>query len=161
MLWWVCYKKCFSKVGFWNKFFFSSPLHIEHFKLYVLLLSPRWYFPFFVFIDQKSTRFCINSHISAVISYPIPNPLKSETDLFENRPPKSTAGAFEEKTQGETKPICSSPHAGFNGVFKISKLFFVLKLCGFEVGKISKFFDLGGGGVWHHLFKNRGRISKK
>ena len=94
MLWWVCYKKCFSKVGFWNKIFFSSPLHIEHLKLYVLLLSPRWYFPFFVFIDQKSTRFCINSHISAAISYPIPNPLKSETDLFENRPPKKHRRGF-------------------------------------------------------------------
>ena len=40
--------------------------------------------------------------------------------------------------------ICSSPHAGFNGVFRISKLFFVLELFEFEVGKISKFFDLGG-----------------
>ena len=97
MLWWVCYKKCFSKVGFWNKIFFSSPLHIEHLKLYVLLLSPRWYFPFFVFIDQKSTRFCINSHISAAISYPIPNPLKSETELFENRPPKKHRRGFRRK----------------------------------------------------------------
>ncbi len=44
------------------------------------------------------------------------------------------------------KKICSSPHAGFNGVFRISKLFFVLELFEFEVGKISKFFDLGGGG---------------
>ena len=119
MLWWVCYKKCFSKVGFWNKIFFSSPLHIEHLKLYVLLLSPRWYFPFFVFIDQKSTRFCINSHISAAISYPIPNPLKSETDLL--KPLRCFFGGgdgfrivgrhFSEKIH---QAICSTTHHSFS-----------------------------------------------
>ncbi len=40
--------------------------------------------------------------------------------------------------------MCLSPHAGFNGVFRISKVFFVSELFEFEVGKISKFFHLGG-----------------
>ncbi len=53
--------------------------------------------------------------------------------------------------------MCSSPHAGFNGVFRISKLFFVLELFEFEVGKISKFFNL----VFDiTLKKNWGRVLK-
>ena len=57
------------------------------------------------------------------------------------------------------KPMCSSPHAGFNGVFRISKLFFVLELFEFEVGKISKFFDLGG--CLTSLFKKLGTSFEK
>jgi hypothetical protein len=49
-----------------------------------------------------------------------------------------------EPRKKQKKTMCLSPHAGFNGVFRISKLFFVLELFEFEVGKISEFFDLGG-----------------
>ena len=45
--------------------------------------------------------------------------------------------------------ICSSPHAGFNGVFRISKLFFVLELFEFELGN---FEILRFGGVFDITF---------
>jgi hypothetical protein len=40
----------------------------------VVLISPGLYFPFFVLIDSKSTRFWINSYISAAISSRFPTP---------------------------------------------------------------------------------------
>ena len=57
------------------------------------------------------------------------------------------------------KPICLSLHAGFNGVFRISKLFFVFQLFQFEVEKISKFFDLEG--CLTSLFKKLGKSFEK